>query len=82
MPTIERRLEQLVAIEGSPPSMVNLPPGCSFNPRCPYTFARCTAELPQLRQLPGGHLDRCHLSDQSKREIWAETIAERLGVAG
>ena len=82
MPTIERRLEQLVAIEGSPPSMVNLPPGCSFNPRCPYTFDRCTAELPQLRQLPGGHLDRCHLSDQSKREIWAESISERLGVAG
>ena len=82
MPTIERRLEQLVAIVGSPPSMVNLPPGCSFNPRCPYTFDRCTAELPQLRQLPGGHLDRCHLSDQSKREIWAESISERLGVAG
>ena len=82
MPTIERRLDQLVAIEGSPPSMVNLPHGCSFHPRCPYAFDRCTAELPQLRQLPGGHLDRCHLSDQSKREIWAQSISERLGVAG
>ena len=50
MPTIERRLEKLVAIEGSPPSMVNVPRGCAFNPRCPYRFAPCTTELPELRR--------------------------------
>jgi peptide/nickel transport system ATP-binding protein len=82
MPTIEQRLERLVAIEGSPPSMVAVPQGCAFNPRCPYRFAPCTTELPELRQIPGGHLDRCHLSDQMKREIWAATVADRLGVAG
>jgi len=82
MPTIERRLDRLVAIEGSPPSMVAVPPGCAFNPRCPYRFARCTTELPELKELAGGHADRCHLSDQSKREIWAATAAERLGAAG
>ena len=78
MPTIERRLEKLVAIEGSPPSMVAVPPGCAFNPRCPYRFAPCTTELPNLMEIPGGHFDRCHLSDQSKREIWAGIVAERL----
>jgi peptide/nickel transport system ATP-binding protein len=82
MPTIERRLEKLVAIEGSPPSMVNVPPGCAFNPRCPYRFAPCTTDLPELQEIPGGHLDRCHVSPQSKREIWAASVAERLGAAG
>ncbi len=82
MPTIERRLEKLVAIEGSPPSMVAVPTGCAFNPRCPYRFAPCTSELPDLAEMPGGHLDRCHLSAQSKREIWAASVAERLGAAG
>jgi peptide/nickel transport system ATP-binding protein len=82
MPTIERRLERLVAIEGSPPSMVAVPSGCAFNPRCPYRFSPCTTELPDLKEIAGGHLDRCHLSDQSKREIWAATVAERLGATG
>ena len=82
MPTIERRLERLVAIEGAPPSMVAVPPGCAFNPRCPYRFSPCTSELPELKQIPGGHLDRCHLSDQSKSEIWAATVAERLTATG
>ena len=82
MPTIERRLDRLVAIEGSPPSMVAVPPGCAFNPRCPYRFAPCTTDLPELKDVAGGHADRCHLSDQSKREIWAATAAERLGAAG
>src|SRR5262245_54126690 len=79
MPTIERRLDRLVAIEGSPPSMLAPPSGCAFNPRCPYRFAPCTTELPELKEIPGGHRDRCHLTDQSKREIWAATVAERLG---
>jgi peptide/nickel transport system ATP-binding protein len=82
MPTIERRLAQLIAIEGSPPSLMNPPPGCAFSPRCPYAFAPCTTTLPELREIAGGHPDRCHLSDQSKREIWAEGVAERLGAAG
>jgi peptide/nickel transport system ATP-binding protein len=82
MPTIEQRLERLVAIEGSPPSMLAVPTGCAFNPRCPYRFAPCTTELPNLMQIPGGHFDRCHLSDQSKREIWAGVVAERLGATG
>jgi peptide/nickel transport system ATP-binding protein len=82
MPTIERRLERLVAIEGSPPSMVALPEGCSFHPRCPYRFAPCTVELPELLAVPDGHLDRCHLEPDRKREIWADIVASRLGATG
>ena len=53
MPTIERRLERLVAIEGTPPSLVAVPPGCAFHPRCPYRFAPCAAELPELTAAAG-----------------------------
>jgi peptide/nickel transport system ATP-binding protein len=77
MPTIEARLQQLVAIEGTPPSLVRIPSGCPFHPRCPYRFAPCSTELPQLVELPGGHLDRCHLPPEKKREIGAASLEER-----
>ena len=82
MPTIDRRLESLLAIEGSPPSLLRVPPGCPFNPRCPYSFAPCTVELPELRAMPGGHLDRCHLPTEEKRATSADLRASRLGAAG
>jgi peptide/nickel transport system ATP-binding protein len=77
MPTIELRLDELVAIEGTPPSLVAVPSGCPFHPRCPHRFAPCSTELPELRALPGGHLDRCHLPPQTKREAGATSLAER-----
>jgi peptide/nickel transport system ATP-binding protein len=81
MPTIERRLDKLVAIEGSPPSLVAVPPGCAFHPRCPYRFAPCATELPELKVLPGGHLDRCHLPSEKKREVGAASVLERSAVS-
>jgi peptide/nickel transport system ATP-binding protein len=77
MPTVEVRLQQLVAIEGTPPSLVRIPSGCPFHPRCPYRFAPCATELPKLLELPGGHLDRCHLPSEKKREIGAASLEER-----
>jgi peptide/nickel transport system ATP-binding protein/oligopeptide transport system ATP-binding protein len=62
-----RRLPQ---IGGSPPSLLDLPQGCSFRPRCPHEFGRC-AELPGLdASLPEapGHRDRCWLDPEAKRE--------------
>jgi peptide/nickel transport system ATP-binding protein len=81
MPTIEVRLKQLVAIEGTPPSLVRIPSGCPFHPRCPYRFAPCDQELPKLLELPGGHLDRCHLPPDRKREIGAANLEERAAAA-
>jgi len=81
MPTIERRLEILVPIEGSPPSLVDIPSGCPFHPRCEYQFAPCPIELPEPRTLPNGHVDRCHLPDEQKRAIWFARRAEQLKVA-
>ena len=53
MPTIDVRLRELVAIEGTPPSLVALPGGCPFHPRCPYAFGPCPTELPELRSAGG-----------------------------
>jgi peptide/nickel transport system ATP-binding protein len=71
MPTVDRRLEALVAIEGSPPSMLRPPPGCPFHPRCKYRFEPCDKERPPLVAPPGGHPDACHLPFERKRELGA-----------
>jgi peptide/nickel transport system ATP-binding protein len=68
MPTVERKLDELVAIEGTPPSLVNMPSGCSFHPRCRYAFDKCAEALPDLRPMPDGHADRCHLSPEEKHD--------------
>ncbi len=77
MPTIEARLESLVAIEGAPPSLVNPPSGCAFHPRCRYEFEPCPVDRPNLLPLEGGHSDACHLSAAAKRREWAALRAAR-----
>jgi peptide/nickel transport system ATP-binding protein len=70
MPTIERRLEALVPIEGSPPSLLAPPSGCPFHPRCPYAFEPCPVERPPLvAPVPEAHLDACHLPWERKLEL-------------
>jgi oligopeptide transport system ATP-binding protein len=49
-------------ITGQPPSLIDVPAGCSFNPRCPYAKDRCRTELPELRIISGGHSSACHFS--------------------
>jgi peptide/nickel transport system ATP-binding protein len=78
MPTIERRLAKLIPILGSPPSLVNLPPGCPFHPRCPYRFEPCDKERPPLVAPVGGHADACHLPFDRKHEIWTSRVTETL----
>jgi peptide/nickel transport system ATP-binding protein len=80
MPTVEKRLETLIPIEGSPPSLLHPPPGCPFHPRCKFRFEPCDGERPPLFQVPGGHLDACYLSPERKRELWTKRIGAELGV--
>jgi peptide/nickel transport system ATP-binding protein len=50
---------KLTPIKGSPPSMVNPPPGCPFGPRCPLHIERCDEAEPPLTEVDGGHWAAC-----------------------
>jgi oligopeptide/dipeptide ABC transporter ATP-binding protein len=69
---------RLTAIQGLPPSLINLPSGCAFGARCPQRFDRC-AEIPELTDKAGnGHLDACHLELDLKRTRRERTIHPEL----
>jgi oligopeptide/dipeptide ABC transporter ATP-binding protein len=53
--------ERLTPIRGLPPSMIRLPSGCPFHPRCSEAFGRCSVEEPPLRELEPGHGSACWL---------------------
>jgi oligopeptide/dipeptide ABC transporter ATP-binding protein len=63
-------MHRLAQIKGQPPSLIALPQGCHFRPRCPHAFDRCT-ELPELQVRGGGpgHLDRCWLPPERKKVL-------------
>ena len=74
------RPERLPQIQGSPPSLADLPQGCAFRPRCPHEFAKCT-QVPGLDpRLPdaAGHRDRCWLGPEEKRE--KREVEGRIGL--
>jgi peptide/nickel transport system ATP-binding protein len=59
---------RLTTIPGLPPSLIALPPGCAFAPRCAHAFERCVDVPPLLDRLGNGHLDACHLGAAAKKE--------------
>ena len=81
IPHVERKVSRLVPIEGSPPSLIFVPPGCPFHPRCPHRFSPCDQERPEFRDRGGGHREACHLSADEKRRLWAERRARSVKVA-
>ena len=63
--------EPLTPIDGTPPSLVYLPVGCPFAPRCPMRQDRCSESEPALLALPAsgeGHLAACHFAERIERE--------------
>jgi peptide/nickel transport system ATP-binding protein len=82
IPRLDRpRPDKLFSIKGSPPSLINLPQGCKFRPRCPHAFDKCMEE-PGLENRVGdaGHVDRCWLSVESKRDVRDATIHGEVAV--
>jgi peptide/nickel transport system ATP-binding protein/oligopeptide transport system ATP-binding protein len=75
------RSERLPAIPGLPPSLHSPPEGCHFRPRCPHEFDRCphTPDLVSRVSEAPGHLDRCWLTPERKRE--ARVVGDRIGLA-
>ncbi|HJU35916.1 MAG TPA: ABC transporter ATP-binding protein [Gaiellaceae bacterium] len=71
--------DPLRPIPGSPPQVIDLPPGCPFTPRCPLAQARCREEEPELRKVGEGHLTACHFAEQLEErgeEIFAPIAAD------
>ncbi len=61
MPKLTDKTERLWSIEGQPPDLANLPPGCPFSPRCPKAEDRCHREVPPEYQVGDQHFTRCWL---------------------
>ena len=57
--------DRLTAIDGQPPDLAAMPPGCSFHPRCTRAIERCREEAPPAFTLAQGHTSRCWLSDSA-----------------
>jgi oligopeptide transport system ATP-binding protein len=72
---------QLLPIKGAPPSLIFLPEGCNFNPRCPFVKDECLKTDPALEEKKPGHTAACILSVEEIEQRKKEADQE-LGVGG
>ena len=66
VPRLDREERDLTAIRGMPPSLLRIPSGCAFHPRCPVARPVCAVEVPPLYDAGGGRGSACH--------FWKETL--------
>ncbi|WP_018683935.1 ABC transporter ATP-binding protein [Actinokineospora enzanensis] len=82
MPRLDReRTERLQPIKGTPPSLINVPEGCPFNPRCAYAGTNGNLSFtvrPEFRDVGGGHHIACHLGAEDRMRIWDTEIRPKL----
>ena len=82
MPRLDRlRQDRLVPVAGNPPSLINIPPGCKFHPRCAFkefSPRPCNVEEPALLESYPKHDSRCHIPVQTRAEVFAERVAPKL----
>ncbi|MEV0714148.1 ABC transporter ATP-binding protein [Asanoa sp. NPDC050611] len=82
MPRLDRGVSnRLLPISGNPPSLINVPSGCAFHPRCAYearTGGLGSTEVPQLVESGRGHLVRCHMPVAERKRIWQEQVRPKL----
>jgi peptide/nickel transport system ATP-binding protein len=73
--------ERLTPIKGAPPSLINLPPGCPFQPRCPLAKPLCNEVEPALtRTEESEHLAACHYSSELSGDVAAAEIFEATAI--
>ncbi|MCQ4046608.1 ABC transporter ATP-binding protein [Streptantibioticus rubrisoli] len=74
MPRLDReRGARLTPVRGAPPSLINVPSGCAFHPRCPYaelTAGASRSTVPELREAARRHFAACHLPVADRDRIW------------
>ena len=71
LPRLDMDLERLMPIPGAPPSLIRLPSGCAFHPRCRLMKGRdiCREESPPLREVESGRLSACHFAEEMASEV-------------
>ncbi len=82
IPTLQGpRAQELQAIPGSPPSLIDRPSGCHFHPRCPYAQPEHARVDPRLQTVPAeparepAHRVACLLEPQIRRRLWSQLSA-------
>ncbi|WP_373287152.1 oligopeptide/dipeptide ABC transporter ATP-binding protein, partial [Wenjunlia tyrosinilytica] len=66
IPRLDLKGQELYAIKGLPPNLLRIPPGCPFNPRCPYARDICRIDDPPLYPVTEDRRSACH--------FWQEVI--------
>ncbi|HLU59837.1 MAG TPA: ABC transporter ATP-binding protein [Pseudonocardia sp.] len=86
LPRLDVDVEQLEPIPGSPPNLIDLPPGCAFHPRCRLAKDRevCRTEVPPLRDVGDGVRSACHFAEEvpAERAAVADEMGIQLGAGG
>ena len=80
VPKLYLRQERLIPIEGQPPSLIDLPPGCAFAPRCPFVMDVCVQADPPDYNVGPGHTAKCYLYSDKATEKDRQA-AEKAGLA-
>ncbi|CAB4877115.1 MAG: ATP-binding cassette domain-containing protein [Actinobacteria bacterium] len=75
--------KNLLAIAGTPPSLISVPSGCAFHPRCSYVTqvgSACSSAIPELLPIHSGahHLVRCHLESSVREDIFRTQVEPSL----
>jgi len=66
-PNLNNSNKKLIAIEGSPPDLINPPKGCRFAPRCPFRIKDCQQREPVLKEVNPGHYSACFRLSEIER---------------
>jgi peptide/nickel transport system ATP-binding protein len=81
VPRTDTHSDRLEPIPGNPPSLLNLPAGCVFRPRCTYHEQvpgdLCDTVRPDLLESEPGHFTRCHLTREQRLAIMVERFGDR-----
>jgi len=70
-------VHRLRPIQGLPPSLIEVPSGCAFHPRCPYAMDICRREVPKLGPPHAFNASACHLPTEDKERIFSQILVER-----
>jgi oligopeptide transport system ATP-binding protein len=74
IPRVDQKGGRLDPIKGAPPSLLNIPPGCPFHPRCPRARIPdpCRTEVPPLREVVTNRMSACHFAEELLAEEGVE----------